>query len=92
MITLQTVPGQENVTGGQSPCHKKDDRGTVPRSHFLNKIGDLIDQLLCFFPAEAGIGDGLAVAAASGLLGSVLQIALYHEAFEYVRYPLVVAG
>ena len=49
---------------------------------FSHKFCELEDKGAALFPAEAGIGDGLAVDAFADLLAAVFDVALDHEAFH----------
>ena len=66
----------------------------------------VVDQPFGFFPAEARVGDGLAVDAFAYLLGAVLDVTFHHEAFyqgadvrvvfaagkHFLDYPLLLKG
>ena len=49
---------------------------------FLYQIRQAEDEVTALFPAQAGVGDGLAVDAAAHLLGAILQVGFHHEAFD----------
>ena len=55
--------------------HRKGLRGA------LNGFGNLIQEAFRFLPAQAGVGDGLAIAMLADLLASWLDITLDHHAF-----------
>ena len=63
-------------------------RGSFPLLKLVSKIEN---KSLGLFPAKAGVGDGLAVGAAVGLLSAVNQIALDHEALAKLADILIVA-
>ena len=49
---------------------------------FSHKFCELKDEGTALFPAEAGVGDGLAVDAFADLLTAIFDVALDHEAFH----------
>ena len=65
------------------PCPKQV-RNTDAFFHFyrLQQIGQLQHELFALFPAEAGVGDALAVGALADLLVAVLDVALDHHALD----------
>ena len=61
----------------------------LPDSKHIRQVED---KSLALFPAEAGIGDGLAVDPAVYLLASVLDIAFDHQSLDHAADIGVVAA
>ena len=53
----------------------------LQKSFFLFVLSDIVDQTLTVFPAQTGIGDGLAVTAGTHLLVT-FDVALDHDALD----------
>ena len=48
-------------------------------SRLLEQVSHLVDEALALLPAEACVGDGFAVDAASNWLVAVFYVAFHHE-------------
>lgn len=58
----------------------------------LTFFGDVVEKLLGFLPAQAGVGDGFAIDVVVDCLGAVFDVAFNHQTFDKVVDVLAVAA